>query len=73
MWKKSDGSTWNVNDTDLSEMDIFTLKTTLYNNFVRFPVQSEAQVVMLKEKFALYKHFRKTTEVFSVGSMAIKK
>ena len=40
---------------------------------VRFPVQSEAQVVMLKEKFALYKHFRKTTEVFSVGSMAIKK
>ncbi len=27
MWKKSDGSTWNVNDTDLSEMDIFTLNT----------------------------------------------
>ena len=77
MWKKSDGSTWNVNDTDLSEMDIFTLNTVyskpLYNNFVRFPVQSEAQVVMLKEKFALYKHFRKTTEVFSVGSMAIRK
>ena len=27
MWKKSDGSTWNVNDTGLSEMDIFTLNT----------------------------------------------
>ena len=36
MWKKSDGSTWNVNDTDLSEMDIFTLKVGSINSIFYF-------------------------------------